>query len=204
MSRPDALALLSNLKAVRALFPFLVGEQTLTSAALLAKRRPSSLAYWVPKFVGAGLIEELRRERRAGAPMPVYRAVAKSLVARYHLMPIDERMKLFDDARDHSLRRYFDGLDEAMAREKASSLVFAATDDGVQISSIGEAPRRTYNEIWRDLRLLEADAVALAEEIEALLAKYAERESRRGKTYLMHAGLAPGAKLRNRSAPGAP
>jgi hypothetical protein len=204
VSEPEALALLSNLKALRALAPFLLCEQTLSSAAEFAKRRPSSLAYWVPKFLRAGLIEELRRERRAGAAMPVYRAVAQALVAPYHLMSVEQQTKLFDDARDRNLRRYLDGLDEAMAAEKALGLVYAASEDGLRISSDGESPRRTSTENWHELRLLDDDAVALVRELDELAAKYVERHSRRGRAYLMHTGIAREPTLRIRSAPGAP
>ena len=88
--------------------------------------------------------------------------------------------------------------------ENALGFVYSAARDAMQIQSEGEAPRRTYTENWHELRLLESDVVELVGEIDALAVKYAMRQSPRGKNYVVHSGLAPEPKLRNRSAPNAP
>ena len=69
-------ALLTDPRALRYLAPFLIGEQTLSSAAAATGVAPSTMAYWLPRFLAAGLIRVASRRKRAGMASTCYRAAA--------------------------------------------------------------------------------------------------------------------------------
>jgi len=57
--------------------PFMRAEHTLGSAAKSAQVPASSLAYWVRRFLTAGLVEITRVQPRRGKPIPHYRAMSR-------------------------------------------------------------------------------------------------------------------------------
>ena len=193
VTAPDAIALLADARGLRMLTPFMRQTHTLTSAARSLGRPASSLAHWVPRFVEAGLLERRGEQRRAGVAMPRYRTPARTLVVPFELIPFDTRVRLLDAGRLRILRRFMDGMDEALAASRSFGLSFAAYgDDGSVVdlveSEAGQA-RRSFTDGWRTLELTEDDALELSREIEALVARYAERGGPR--TYLLHVGVAP-------------
>lgn len=199
---PDAIVLLADVRGLRMLTPFLRQTHTLTSAARVLGRPASSLAHWVPRFVEAGLLERRGTQRRAGAAMPRYRAVARKLVIPFELIPFDTRIRLLDDARLRILRRFMDGMDEALAASRSFGLSFAAFGDEGSVvdleESTAERARRSFTDGWRTIELTEDDALELSRELEALVTRYAERSG--PTTYLLHAGVAPDPSFPWRSA----
>jgi hypothetical protein len=199
---PAAIELLTDLRGFTFLGPFLHRTHTLSSAAAAIRRAPSSMAHWLPRFVEAGLVERRGEIRRAGAPMPRYRAPARKLVVPFELIPFDARVRLLDEGRLRVLRRFMDGMDEALAASRSFGLSFAAYDDdgsAVQLEETDAArDERQYTDGWLALDLTEADALELSAEIEALYTRYQGRKGPR--TYLLHAGLAPDPVFRWRSA----
>ena len=199
---PDAIALLADVRGLRMLTPFLRQTHTLTSAARVLGRPASSLAHWVPRFVEAGLLERRGTQRRAGAAMPRYRAVARKLVIPFELIPFDTRVRLLDDARLRILRRFMDGMDEALTASRSFGLSFAAFGDEGSVVDLeeptAERARRSFTDGWRTIELTEDDALELSRELEALVARYAERNG--PTTYLLHAGVAPDPSFPWRSA----
>ncbi len=190
---PAAIALLADARGLRMLTPFMRRTHTLTSAARSIGRPASSLAHWVPRFVEAGLLERRGEQRRAGAAMPRYRTPARALVVPFELIPFDTRVRLFDAGRLRILRRFMDGMDEALAASRSFGLSFAAYgEDGSVVDLVepeAERATRTFTDGWRTLDLSEDDVLELSREIEALLSRYANRSGPR--TYLVHAGVAP-------------
>lgn len=199
---PTAIALLTDLRGLRMLTPFLVGTHTLTSAARLAERPVTTLAHWVPRFVAAGLLERRGAIARAGASMPRYRARARKLVVPYGLVPFDARVRLLDQGRMLILRRFLDGLDESLEATPDAGLSFAAYGDTGMVIDLDEddldRQARRYTDGWRTISLDDDDALALAREIEAVIERYASRGGRR--EYVLHAGIAPEPRFRWRSA----
>jgi hypothetical protein len=198
MTAAAAVDLLTRAKALRYLHPFLMAEHTLTTAARAAQLKPTSMAYWLPKFERAGLVGELRRERRAGAAMPVYRAVARRLVVPYAAMPVDRRIALLDSGRERILRRFLDGLDEVMERRREVGFAYSAAGSGVAIQVDGIDSGGPYTDAWGPLRLTAGQAASLAAEMEALVAKYQGGTS--GSYYVIHAGVVAEPRRRYRSA----
>jgi len=190
---PDAIALLADARGLRMLTPFMRRTHTLTSAARSLGRPASSLAHWVPRFVEAGLLERRGEQRRAGVAMPRYRTPARTLVVPFELIPFDTRVRLLDAGRLRILRRFMDGMDEALAASRSFGLSFAAYgEDGSVVDLVesdAERATRAFTDGWRTLELTEDDALELSRKIEALVAHYAERTG--PTTYLVHAGIAP-------------
>lgn len=190
---PTAIALLTDLRGFTFLGPFFHRTHTLTTAAAAIGRAPSSMAHWIPRFVAAGLLEPRGALRRAGAPMPRYRTPARKLVVPFELIPFDARVRLLDEGRLRVLRRFMDGMDEALASTQSFGLSFSGYDAGgssVQLEETdGERARRSYTDGWLSLELTEEDALELSREIEDLYARYQGRKGPR--TYLCHAGVAP-------------
>lgn len=197
-----AIALLVNIRAIRYLGPFLRRSHTLTSAAQSIHCSPSTMAYWLPRFVATGLVDHLRDQSRAGLRMPVYRAPARQLAVQYRDVPIDARVRLVDKGRMRVLNRFLDGLDESTATAGTAMLGFAAKDrEGFSIDMIEteeDLSVRHFTDGWMAMRLTEEDARELSVALEALLQRYVDRIGPR--RYIVHAGLAPDPRVRWRSA----
>ena len=106
-----AVDLLLNLDAARRLAPFMRCEQTLGSAAAELEMPASSLAYWVGRFQKAGLIAIVRREPRAGKPIPVYRAIADEFQVPLDAMPPglrDEFLRVRGPTQEGEVRRHIE------------------------------------------------------------------------------------------------
>jgi hypothetical protein len=189
---PTAIALITDLRGLSMLTPFLTDAHTLSSAAKVLRRSPSTLAHWVPRFVAAGVLEVVEVQRRAGAPMPRYRTAARKFVIPFGLIPFDVRVRMLDEGRLRMLRRFMDGMDESLAAGTVG-LSFTSYGDGGTAIELEETDTRRaardYTDGWRTLDLTEDDAIALGREIEALIRRY---EGRRGpKKFHCHAGIAP-------------
>lgn len=199
---PAAIALLTDLRGFSFLAPFLASTHTLTSAARAIKRPVSSMAHWVPRFVETGVLEVRGEVRRAGAPMRRYRTPARKLVVPFELIPFDARVRMLDEGRMRLLRRFLDGMDEALAESRSFGLSFFSHDEtGAAINleeTDADRAQRSYTDGWLVLELSESDALALSREIEELYSRY---QSRKGpRKYLCHAGVAPEPEFRWRSA----
>ena len=202
ITHPAAIALLTDARGITFLSPFLAATHTLTSAARAIQRPTSSMAHWVPRFVDAGLLERHDVVHRSGKPMPRYRTPARTLVVPFELIPFDARVRMLDQGRLRLLRRFLDGMDEALVAMGSFGLGFSAYDDGVSAIILEETDservQRWYTDGWLTLTLTDDDAVELSREIEALLARYQGRNGPR--TYVCHAGVAPEPEFRWRSA----
>jgi len=199
---PTGIALLTDLRALRFLMPFLQEVHTLTSAARSLQRSTGAVAYWIPRLLAAGLIEHLGDEARAGRAMPRYRGVARQVVVPFEQVPFDRRVALLDGGRLRVLRRFLDGIDEVLTDSHGYGLGFSNSPDGGMAITMVEDPAasaaRSYTDSWATLYLGPDDALALAQELEALVERYASRGGPR--RHILHLGLAPDPRFRWRSA----
>lgn len=194
-----AIGLLTDLRGLSMLTPFFRRTHTLSSAAKELRRPPSSLAHWIPRFVGCGLLERCGEIRRAGTAMPRYRTPATELVVPFRLIPFDARVRLLDEGRMRVMRRFLDGMDEVLEAGGTTGLSFSAHPvSGTIIDfSDSELPRE-YTDGWFVLDLDDEDALTLARELEELLRRYVNRRGRR--SFVIHGGIAPDPTHRWRSA----
>jgi hypothetical protein len=132
-----AVDLLMNLKATQRLAPFMQAEHTLGSAAAEARVPASSLAYWVGRFVAAGLVAVTRHQPRAGKPIPHYRATATEFRVPFEAMPPGARETLFHGGRRHMFEQFIAASDRAAERYYTQGLrVRAHPDRGMELSVI--------------------------------------------------------------------
>ena len=206
ITSPDAIKMLTNLRALRYLLPFMRQEHTLSTAAIALGRPPSTVAYWIPRFVRVGLVSHLGDEKRSGMAMPRYRAPAKQLTGPFAKIPFDSRVTFLDEGRMRVLRRFLDGVDEAIESTNAVSLGFSSPAGGgtaiEMIEAEDQRAQRHYTDNWAVVDLCEDDAVELSHALEALINRYADvsitagptaRAGQRGRTrrYIVHGGLSP-------------
>jgi hypothetical protein len=199
---PPAVELLTNVRTLRFLNPFLRDAHTLTSAAAAIHRPASSMAYWVPRFVRLGLIVHLGNETRAGAPMPVYRAAARRLTVPFARLPFDRRVALLDTGRRRLLDRFLDGVDEEMERSGDFVLEFSPSGETGAAIQLRDRPGhergREFTDGWAVFELTEEDAIQLGRDIEALIERYSLKSGPR--KFIVHGGVAPEPRHRWRSA----
>jgi hypothetical protein len=199
---PGAVQLLTDLKAIRYLAPFLRQPHTLSSAAEVLEKPTSTIAYWIPRFVREGLLVELSPTTRAGMAMRRYRASALQLVVPLDAIPLDRRVALLDEGRHRTLRRFLDGLDEAMVAAHVGGLVFQAHGDdaptGISITVDDQPETPHIYDSWLLAPLTTEQAEQLAGEMAALVEKYAN--GTKGRPHIFHLGFAPEPRHRWRSA----
>ena len=190
VKRPKAIELLSNRKALHFLMPFLGAEHTLTSAAAALGKRPSTVAYWVPRFVDAGLLIHLGDEQRAGRAMPRYRAAARTFVIPFRLLPFEGRVALLDGGRLTVMNKLLDGVDEQLAKVGDFGLrVSAPVDGGIAVHTTDDAARakQPFTDSWFRVNLTERDAIEFATRLDELFEEYADRSG--PNRYYGHVGL---------------
>lgn len=169
----------------RLLLWFSVAPRSVGEAAAAIGMDIRRMHYHVRRLAERGLLAETGIRRRAGRPIKLYRAAAGSF-----FIPFDAAETAFGDSLSAELR-------EALVNEQARSdggMLFRATRAGSVRGRIVIDNRRrgAGAELWRLLRLSPAQADELAADLKALLNRY-QRQSggERGRTYLVHAALAP-------------
>jgi len=190
IKRPDAIALLANRKALHFLMPFLRAEHTLTSAAVVLSKQPSTVAYWVPRFVDAGLLLHLGDEQRAGRASPRYRGAARSFVVPFRLLPFEARVALLDGGRFTVMNKLLDGVDEQLEKVGDFGLrVSALADGGTSVYTTDDASqvKRPFTDSWFRINLTERDAIEFAARLDSLFEEFSDRSG--PHKYYGHVGL---------------
>ena len=190
--------LLLNLTATRRLAPFMRGEHTLGTAAAELQLPASSLAYWVGKFVRAGLVEVVRHEARAGKPIPIYRAASSEFHVPLDAMPAGRRDEFLHGGRRHMFDEFRKSVDRlAQQYYQRGIRIKGHPDRGIELNFIEpDAPPPVHvSEIWGSVALTAEEAAELQRTIEALGERVrTTREGPDRKEYVVVMGLAPRAK----------
>ena len=190
-----AVDLLLNLAAARRLAPFMREEQSLGSAAAELEMPASSLAYWVTRFQKAGLVTVVRREARAGKPIPIYRAVADEFQIPLEALPPGKRDEFLNGSRRHMFDEFTKAVDRVAERYLRRGIsVRPHTDRGVEIDFLDpeEELPVAIAESWGVVSLTDDEARELQNTLQALSKKYSQRREEKGtKRHVMVLGLAP-------------
>ena len=190
-----AVDLLLNLAAARRLAPFMREEQSLGSAAAELEMPASSLAYWVTRFQKAGLVTVVRREARAGKPIPIYRAVADEFQIPLEALPPGKRDEFLNGSRRHMFDEFTKAVDRVAERYLRRGIsVRPHTDRGVEIDFLDpeEELPVAIAESWGVVSLTDDEAPELQNTLQALSKKYSQRREEKGtKRHVMVLGLAP-------------
>ena len=169
----------------RRLLLLLVDEaRSLSELSRLTHAGLSLLHHHVQTFLRLGLVRVEREERRAGAPMKLYRATARQFFVPAELWRAEAA----------------DGLRVQLQRSLAQSL--AASLRGALYFHDGQGPRMrlvqdsshrgAVMELWLQLELSDTAAAALADELRALVHRYRSGGRKTQRRYLFHVALALG------------
>lgn len=192
-----AVDLLMNLNATRLLAPFMRGEQTLGSAAAVLDMPASSLAYWVNRFVRAGLVEITRQQPRAGKAAPVYRAVAAEFQVPLEAMPAGAREEFLHGGRKKVFTRFIESAEKAVRGHLHGSLRLTADSDGGVAVNLepDDDLAISVTEWWGAIKLTDDEAAELRRTLEGLVETLGRDRTAAGrKPYVMLFGLAPQAR----------
>lgn len=188
--------LLLDVHAISRLAPFLHAEHTLGSAAKAAGVPASSLAYWVRRFLTAGLVVVTRTVARAGKPIPHYRAVSSEFQVPFDAMPPGMRDEFLLRGRKFAFEQFIAASNRAAeaAFGDAGVRIVASTDRGVELSFIepkGQPDLRT-TEWWGTCMLTEEDAAEVNRVLKDLQERFGRDHEGPGRTkHHLVLGFAP-------------
>jgi hypothetical protein len=192
--------LLLKLTSTRCLGPFMRADHTLGSAAAELEMPASSLAYYVARFVKAGLVTVVRELARAGKPIPVYRATADEFQVPFHAMPPGRRDEFLNVSRRHILAEFTAAVDRAIVDDDDNGIrVVPHAVRGVQIDFIeGTRPADiAATEWWGKIRLTDDEARQFRDELEDLITRYSEdRDGPGRRSHIAMVGLVPEGRRR--------
>jgi hypothetical protein len=158
-------------------------ERSLSQLATLTETPLSLLHHHVRKFMRLGLANITREERRAGSAIKFYRATARAFFIPADLMGADPGAASSSQLRElleRSLSGAFKGA------------LYSHDGEGPRMRLVRDTgPHLVAMEIWRELRLSEAEARRLADELRGLLHRFESGQPERGRRYLVHAAVAP-------------
>lgn len=185
--------LLLKLASTRCIAPFMRKEQTLGTAAAELQMPASTLAYYVKRFVRAGLLAVVRLEARAGKPIPVYRATAAEFHIPFEAMPPGIRDEFLNGSRQKMLTRFSESMEhQVVGRDNPGLRVVPHPVRGVSIDfldgdTLDDVPATEW---WGSIDLSEAEAMAMRDELQAVIAKYVDDRPAKGRRhYLAMIGL---------------
>jgi hypothetical protein len=197
-----AVDLLMKLTSTRCLGPFMRAEHTLGSAAAELDMPASSLAYYVGRFVKAGLVEVLREQARAGKPIPVYRATAREFHVPFDAMPPGRRDEFLNGGRTRVLGEFTAAVERAILDEADSGIrILADPVRGVQINFIEGSSLSDIaaTEWWGKIRLTDDEARRLRDELVDIVHRYTSDRPEPGRgNYIAMFGLVPEGRRRGR------
>jgi transposase-like protein len=196
----DTAALLVNPRALHFFAPFMIKPESLTSVADRLGTTPSAVAYWVPQFREARLIEPVPtpegRPRRRGK---WYRSRADEfLLPMKVLLNEDNNNRSVENARRRQIDRFYDAL--AKAKGDNSGWGMSVSVAGGEVHLRGAVPdphdpvrppSRTYDG-WMEMWLTRTQAGHLKSELKAVLDRYRHLPmTPRVSMYIVHLGIAP-------------
>lgn len=191
---PAVVEVLLDHAKMRLLMPFMMGPQTISGAADLTETPPTSLGYWVKRFVRLGLVREVGTRRPA-----VFQAVSNEfIVDPSRVMPLEE---MLSGVQRPSWERMLRGYAREYQRVSPDWLLrFHVTPEGLltrreltreELDGSGApAGQRPLGE-WALLRLSREDAQAFRERLSGVVQEFLARSSEveSDSVYLVHVGL---------------
>jgi hypothetical protein len=160
-------------------------EQSLSQLRTRFRMSLSKLHYHAGKLVELGLLRVSRTEPRGGRAIRYYRAIAESFVVSQELLPGTPGDRWEKELRE-SLR--------ALAIRRDFYLVYGLGPEGkprvLLRDESDDARRSDAIEVWKVVRLTPAQRLALASEMQALLARYPD-SAQDGEPVLIHCAFAP-------------
>lgn len=138
LEQAEAVQLLTNPKAARYFFPFMLQEQSPSSAAAFLGLKLNVLMYWVRRFLALGLIEVTRVEPRGGRPVRFYKAAADAFFVPFKSLSSQDLEDFYRE-----LRQPFQA---ALGQSLLQTLSDPALDWGLWINSQGQVQNFVFGD----------------------------------------------------------
>lgn len=183
--------LLTDDRALRCLAPLLCGEHTLSSAAAAGDVPPSTMAYWLPRFLDAGLIEVASRRKRAGMTSTCYRPAADVFLIEAGLLDQARIDALLDSA--GALRESVAAMRTAGLLRTAGLAVRGRSPTTVQVTfntPPGTPTRVMVRQYIETMRLSREQAEELWADLVTLLKRY-QAAGGKGSDYVLQVAISP-------------
>lgn len=158
-------------------------ERSLSELSSATGTALNLLHHHVQRLLDLGLLAVVRTEPRAGRPIRYYRSVAHSFFVPAELMkavPADALHLQMRALLERSLARSIQGYCFTCEAGRPRMRVVKR-----------DAKSGPAAEIWFELRLSRADAVALDNELRGVIKKYEALSAPQHSTYIVHTALAP-------------
>lgn len=141
------------------------------------------LHHHVQRFCRLGLLEVVETKARAGRPIKLYRTTAPAF-----FVPHAAARELATEGLARDLR---EGLAVAAKRPGKGYYVYADGEGTPRREPARSDTPPEAAEMWRILRLSPEEMAELSAELDQLLTRYLRSAKGPGRTYLLHAALAP-------------
>jgi DNA-binding transcriptional ArsR family regulator len=184
VTNAKAAAALSNVRQ-RSLVLQLVGrERSLQELAGLSRMSLSLLHYHVGRLRRLGLIAIANHKPRPGRSIKYYRATARAFFVPTHLVSRMPEEQLSVELRDR--------LERGRRAGDNDGILFSVDERGSpRMQKLQGKTELPYAEYWLNMKLSNADAQALANDMKSVFRRYQQRTTSRGRDYIAHCALAP-------------
>ncbi|MDP9149941.1 MAG: winged helix-turn-helix domain-containing protein [Myxococcota bacterium] len=178
---PKAAAVFATPRQRKLLLSVVDEERSLSQLARLTETPLNLLHHHIRKFMRLGLVTIARETSRAGAPMKYYRATARAFFVPAELMDPELGAGLNSK------------LNDLLVRSRARALqgvVYSHDGSGPRMRLVrGTSSRSTATELWAELRLSDAAAASMADDLRRLLHRYEACASKTHRRHLIHAAV---------------
>lgn len=176
-----AAAVFSNIRQRKILFALIARDHSLSELAVVAETPLNLLHHHVQKLIELGLVQVSGSRPRAGPAIKLYRATAGAFLvpAEFAGVPKDSLNQKLRDALELGLAGTYKGM----------LYYHDGTDAHMRLIQDGAASPPA-SEVWAELELSDADAGALAQELRAVMKRYASRKGKRRRRYIVHVAVA--------------
>jgi hypothetical protein len=159
-------------------------ERSLQELANVSRLSLSLLHYHVRKLQSLGLIEVVRYKARAGRTIRIFRSTARAFFVPAHLMSQSPEDELYVELRACT--------DRIHGRTDGEGMLYYIDEHAApRVQKMRGKTGIPWAEFWLGIRLSNADAQSLAQEMKLLLARYERRGAGRSRPYLLHCVMVP-------------
>lgn len=184
MRSADVARVLMSERSRRLLLLFATGPRSIAQVATISGAPIGKVHYHVRRFLDLKLLSIAFEQKRAGRAIKFYTAVAREFRIPAEFIPTPHLEDLSGELRE--------ALEESRAVADVEEVVIEAGEDGQPLIRSGRPAARNVAafESWQILRLPEDVAMALAEDLRAVLSRY-EARSGAGNEFLVYSAIAP-------------
>jgi hypothetical protein len=177
-----AAAIFNNLRQRQILLTLIDRQCSLSELSRTTGIALNLLHHHIARLISFGLVKINGMRPRAGAPVKLYRATARTFFVPADLAgaPTGTLNEKLRDVLERNLAGAYKGV------------VFGCDGSDAQMRLVRDSEFETrVSELWAELELSEAEAGALSREVGAILKRYSGRGAKGRRRYIMHSAIAP-------------